>query len=290
MINDKSSYNIEDTARLMTSSKGPKRKLMIILIVIALLLVLAIGIFGVRNIKEKRYNAQVEMADKAFVEGNYELAESGYLKAVGMNKRKPKARENLAYTYAVQDRLEDAARMYDELYKDTKEPKYQEAFQDTSEGRVPANPEMAPAKGVWREVDFDIVPYKETLNDYIVRMTFDCFSVVSGTGMGKDASFDYKNPDGFFVLPVVLGGCGLYGFSIEEQIKYKSEGGNDVATPGFEMKEGIDPRNWIKNNDENQLEDFFIVYEADIADNVIRNVFNLNDEHIDNMVKKGEKE
>ena len=67
-MNENLNYNIEDTASLMTRSKGPKRRLMVILIIIAALAVLMIGILGVRSVKEKRYNAQIEIADKAFVE------------------------------------------------------------------------------------------------------------------------------------------------------------------------------------------------------------------------------
>ena len=164
-MNENLNYNIEDTASLMTRSKGPKRRLMVILIIIAALEVLMIGILGVRSVKEKRYNAQIEIADKAFVEGDYQMAENAYLKAVNMNKRKPKARENLAYTYAVQQKTDDAARVYDELFKDTKETKYKEASEEVKKGVIPTNPDLAPAQGIWRQVDLEQVAYYQTLEE-----------------------------------------------------------------------------------------------------------------------------
>ena len=94
----------------------------IVLISLAVIAVLAIALTGWKLIGDKRYNDCIEIAEKEFIEGNYEQAEAEYLKAVAMKKRKPKAREGLAYTYAVQGKTEEAVDVYDNLYAETKIP------------------------------------------------------------------------------------------------------------------------------------------------------------------------
>ena len=69
-------YNLEDTGRLMTMSSRGSRTRKIVLTVVSVLLVAAIAAAGFILIGNKRYDDQLAIADKAFAEGNYELAEA----------------------------------------------------------------------------------------------------------------------------------------------------------------------------------------------------------------------
>jgi hypothetical protein len=60
-----------------------------------------------------------------------EFAEQEYLKAVNMNERKTKAREGLAYVYAVEGKFDQACKTYTELYEDTGNEIYKPAITDT---------------------------------------------------------------------------------------------------------------------------------------------------------------
>ena len=145
--NKKADPSTEDTGRLMTAgaSGGPKKSL--ILIIIAAVLIAAVAVTGVIiGGKNKRYDEQVSIAEKAFTEGNYQQAEIEYAAAVDMNKRRPKAREGLAYVYAVQKKYDDSQTVYEKLYEDTKEEKYLTAAGEVSEGRLPSDLSLMPAR------------------------------------------------------------------------------------------------------------------------------------------------
>ena len=137
--------NIEDTGRLLTSGTPGAPKKRIILIVIAAVLIAAIAAAGIIiTAGNKRYDEQVAIAEKAFIEGDYQSAETGYLAAVAMNGRKPEAREGLAYVYAVQEKFDDSYTVYTGLYDDTSEEKYHTAAEEVREGRLPSDPSLIP--------------------------------------------------------------------------------------------------------------------------------------------------
>ena len=116
-------YNIEDTAKLMTkASGGGKKKTILIAAVTAAVLIVAL-VAGYFVISDKKYEDQVAIAEKCFIEGDYAQAEAEYIKAMDMNKRKLKAKEGLAYTYAVEGKFQESADLYDEIYQETKEEK-----------------------------------------------------------------------------------------------------------------------------------------------------------------------
>ena len=135
----------EDTGRLMTAgSRKVLGKKGLMILVIAAVLIAAVGITGIVITGDKRYDEQVAIAEKAYIEGDYQSAETGYLAAVEMNKRKPKAREGLAYVYAVEEKFNDSFTVYTELYEDTSEEKYLEAAGEVKEGKLPSDPSLAP--------------------------------------------------------------------------------------------------------------------------------------------------
>ena len=161
--------NIEDTGRLLTSGTPGAPKKRIILIVIAAVLIAAIAAAGIIiTAGNKRYDEQVAIAEKAFIEGDYQSAETGYLAAVAMNGRKPEAREGLAYVYAVQEKFDDSYTVYTGLYDDTSEEKYHTAAEEVREGRLPSDPSLVPghqepAPGSSSELSAVYAAYAEVL-------------------------------------------------------------------------------------------------------------------------------
>lgn len=145
MPNDHLQNGVEDTGRLLTKSAARVRLRKVLLIVLALAAIAAIVFVGFRLIGEKRYNDNIEIAEKALSESDYELAETKYLAAVHMNKRRPKAREGLAYVYAIEKKVNESVKIYDELYNETKEEKYKTASREVSEGGLPSDPDLIPA-------------------------------------------------------------------------------------------------------------------------------------------------
>ena len=140
--------NLEDTGRLMTASGNRIKRIRIIVAIAALIAVAAIAVFGVRAIGEKKYNDQIEIAEKALMEGDYEQAETKYLAAVDMNKRKPKAREGLAYVYALEGKFEEATIEYKKLYDDTGDSIYSTAAENTASGTVPTEEKLIPVENL----------------------------------------------------------------------------------------------------------------------------------------------
>ena len=141
-MHDPKDLNIEDTGKLMTQAESTGKKKVIIIAVVAVLAVVVIAALGIKLVGDKKYNDQIAIAEKAFSEGSYEQAETEYLKAVDMNKRKPEAREGLAYVYAVEGKFEEAADTYNGLYDDTKDEKYLKAKNDAEKEQVTDDPSL----------------------------------------------------------------------------------------------------------------------------------------------------
>ena len=159
---NKIDYNLEDTGWLMTQpAAGENKKKIIIIAAVALIAVILLGVIGIRSLNEKKYDDQIAIAEKYMQEDNYEQAETAYLDAKKMNPRKPKAREGLAYVYALQGRFEEASDEYLNLYGDTGEEKYSRAAKETGEGRVPHDSEIA-IRTSWKEISTEDVPYAES--------------------------------------------------------------------------------------------------------------------------------
>ena len=73
-------YNIEDTAKLMTkASGGGKKKTILIAAVTAAVLIVAL-VAGYFVISDKKYEDQVAIAEKCFIEGDYAQAEAEYIR------------------------------------------------------------------------------------------------------------------------------------------------------------------------------------------------------------------
>lgn len=143
--NGKNDINdIEDTGALLTKSSGRIRLRKYLLIILAMAAIAVIVLIGTKLIGMKKYNDRIAIAEKAFGESDYELAETEYSAAVSMNKRNPKAREGLAYVYALEKKVNESIKIYDELYNETKDERYKDASKEVSEGRLPSDPELIP--------------------------------------------------------------------------------------------------------------------------------------------------
>lgn len=267
----KDNYNIEDTAKLMTMSSGKMNKKTVILIVIAILAVIVVALIGFKMVSDKKYDDQISIADKALQEGNYEQAETGYLAAVKMNGRKPKAREGLAYVYALEGKTDQSVETYEELFKDTGEEKYKLASETVKDGGIPYDPEITPAPGLWRDLSADMVPFRSALIDFLYCFNCDTWE-----------EFDNENPGDNQILGTIMAGFGQYHVAVEDL-------GADPSGeyPLGETIDGLDPKGWGEDG-AYDLYGSYGKYDIEKVNWVAENVFNLSEETIAAMQKKGE--
>lgn len=267
----KDNYNIEDTAKLMTMSSGKMNKKTVILIVIAILAVIVVALIGFKMVSDKKYDDQISIADKALQEGNYEQAETGYLAAVKMNGRKPKAREGLAYVYALEGKTDQSVETYEELFKDTGEEKYKLASETVKDGGIPYDPEITPAPGLWRDLSADMVPFRSALIDFLYCFNCDTWE-----------EFDNENPGDNQILGTIMAGFGQYHVAVEDL-------GTDPSGeyPLGETIDGLDPKGWGEDG-AYDLYGSYGKYDIEKVNWVAENVFNLSEETIAAMQKKGE--
>lgn len=267
----KDNYNIEDTAKLMTMSSGKMNKKTVILIVIAILAVIVVALVGFKMISDKKYDDQIAIADKALQEGNYEQAETGYLAAVKMNGRKPKAREGLAYVYALEGKTDQSVETYEELFKDTGEEKYKLASETVKDGGIPYDPDITPAPGLWRDLSADMVPFRSALIDFLYCFNCDTWE-----------EFDNENPGDNQILGTIMAGFGQYHVAVEDL-------GADPSGeyPLGETIDGLDPKGWGEDG-AYDLYGSYGKYDIEKVNWVAENVFNLSEETIAAMQKKGE--
>lgn len=181
--------NLEDTGRLLTAGRDKVSRKRFLLIILAVVLIAAVSIIGINTIRNERYDEQVAIAEKAYTEGDYQSAEIGYLTAVSMNKRKPEAREGLAYVYAVEEKFEDSYTVYTELYADTSEEKYQEAAEEVKEGRLPSDISLVPGGIEPDENGPNLSPVYEAYAEKLEEEK----EKIRGYSWQKDANGDYPN-------------------------------------------------------------------------------------------------
>ncbi len=269
--------NLEDTGRLMTASGNRIKRIRIIVAIAALIVVAAIAVFGIRAIGEKKYNDQIEIAEKALMEGDYEQAETKYLAAVDMNKRKPKAREGLAYVYALEGKFEEATIEYRNLYDDTGDSIYSTAAENTAAGTVPTEEKLIPVENLPEAVTqgYQTVTemndqMKTELVDFIGYLPYYFNSSVSweddpsGSGFGN---YDYRN----------AAECGIVGaiIWIIPCIDYSKYPVN------FERDEGADRKDPL-----GKVPDMCCSRtNAEAVNWVAKNIFNASDEQIKKEVE-----
>ena len=273
-MHESRNLNIEDTGKLMTQPEGPDRKKVIIIAAVALIAVILIGVLGIKALGEKRYNDQIAIAEKAMQEGNYEQAETAYLKAVGMNKRKPKAREGLAYVYAIQSKFEDAEREYQSLYDDTGEEKYMRAVEEVTEGRVPTDSSLVVATA-WREIPLSDAPYPDALERFVMT-----------TAWFPDSGYYYSAdavPDADVLLEMVdrmAGGDGDL-MTPADEIKadeYNQSQWDLYLNDYYELGEGTQP--W-EPDPRGLFEEGYYVSEQEALEKYLRDIYNFSDETIE---------
>ena len=254
----------------MTASGDRIRKRKIILAIAAVTAVTIIAAAGFWLIGEKKYNDQIEIAEKALAEGNYEQAETSYLSAIGMRKRKPKAREGLAYTYALESRFNESAQVYNDLYQDTKEEKYLSAASSVSEGMIPMYNELFSGEGIWIGIDLEQIPKDDELTYFLGQYcSFSWFF-----GRDKDPStwyeFDSESPEKSYAFP-------LTHFMTNED--YFPE-----YADAFEYhSDEPDPKEWA---DPDML--YFQRIAKDVADRIYTVLFNVDESKIESVLAEAE--
>lgn len=200
--NENYNYNIEDTGRLMTMSAGDRKKKTVILAVIAVVAVAAIAFLGIKMLNDSKYDKQVAIAEKALREGNYEQAETAYLEAVDMNKRKTKAREGLAYTYALESKFSESKEVYYDLYTETKDEKYREASNYVDNEILPFVEGITP-EDLWISISPDRMPgsygAEEFLGEYVTWYYLFGFFDESGDPI-NDYRYDNEDPGDSYVM------------------------------------------------------------------------------------------
>ena len=268
--NNNIDYNIEDTARLMTEAgSGMKRKRLILIIAAVVAVAVIAAVVGVRTISDRKYNDQIAIAEKALREGDYEQAEVEYLAAVDMNKRKVKAREGLAYTYALESKFEDSSKVYQELYDETKKEEYKEAAEETAIGNMPSGDDLAPGDNLWIAIDPGRIPDPEGLDTFLTGYlsSYALYSILSDRNTGsyyQNYGFDNENPEESYALPMA-----------EDLLV--SESYEEFAA-GVDYLYENDPRGWLDdglNCDRTQKE---------AKDRVFTEIFNVSEDKIDAAV------
>ncbi|MBR0373049.1 MAG: hypothetical protein IJH91_00810 [Mogibacterium sp.] len=262
--------NYENTAELMTSARkqaGKSKAVYLIIAVVAVAIIAAVvGHFALAN---KRYNDQVAVAEKYFIEGNYEQAEIEYAAAVAMNPRKTKAREGLAYTKAVNKKYDEAADEYRKLYDDTKDDKYKDAEEDTRNGRVPGNKDLVPAPGVLRWMDPSSVPeadqLKAFLSHYYMFLT------------DYSAEYDASKAAESGILAALAG---------DYPVNYEWYPVNQDGVYGTGDSSTTDPRGWAMDWGNGYY--MYMQRRVETVNWVAKNIFHATDDDIAAMLERGE--
>ena len=276
-------YNIEDTAKLMTEAGIGGRRKRLIIIAAAVIAVLLIAALSIRLVGDRRYNNQIAIAEKALTEGNYDEAEAAYLGAVDMQKRKPKAREGLAYLYAYTGRFEESESLYRALYDDTEDEKYIAAADDVSNGLVPVYDDVVPVR-FWRDIDEESVPYN-------VEMVRFLTSAASDFSEGSDRYFAYDSNDpdaGADLLRGIMEAKYEFVYQIPAGVYYvdDSESSRDKYYSWIDWEQETDPRGWKGGAAGYEL----TVFDQDKVDMILKEIFHVPDKTIENWVKQGEAE
>ncbi len=271
--------NIEDTAKLLTQAGSAARKKRTVLLIAALAAVLIIavaaGYFAMGN---KKYNDQISIAEKSLTEGNYEQAEADYLAAMDMKPRKPQAREGLAYVYAAEGRYDESAEIYTALYEDTKEDKYLAAADWVAGGRLPYDPDIVPAHGIWRSVGVSNIPYDTVLKDLMYPLWYHSYEWYD-----NDRKFDCKDLAGDHIMSFLMTGYGPFGIAVEDV-----QEDQDLFDREWEHQmDGMDPRGWGEYDDAYDLYGGYVIYDKDKVDWIITNIFNLTEDDITAMLEQG---
>ena len=274
--------NIEDTGKLMTQNQSDVRKKKIILIVASVVAVALIAALGVKLVGDKKYNDQIAIAEKALQEGNYEQAETAYLNAVDMNKRKTKAREGLAYAYALQGKFDDAGKEYRDLYKQTKDEKFSIAADDTDKGYVPLSGDVVPVR-FWREADPESIPYSMELIRFLTMANDDFVSE------GRSYSYDDQDPSAGADLLQGIMEC-------KYEFTYTIPAGTQKVADEWTILseytdwvdwtyEGKDPEGWRDDQHPDMVR-----FRAETVDWILTELFNVPEDTIKEWRKKGEEE
>ena len=257
-------YNIEDTAKLMTEAASGSRRKKMILIAAAVLAVIVIAVISIRSIGDKKYNDQIAIAEAALAEGKYEQAEAEYLKAVDMKGRKPKAREGLAYTYALEEKYEESRQTYQELYDDTQDEQYRRAAEDVSDGRLPVIDELFPSENIWLDISQDRLTEADDLLWFLEQYLsyYDYYSLIDERSRGEwieDYVYDSEDPGNSYAL--------LTAHALIDEGKYPD------YLEAFEWNpEGGDPRGWADEFDQR--------IRKDVLDEVFADLFNADEDGI----------
>ena len=268
-------YNIEDTGALMLEQQARVRRKGLILLAVAIVAVAVIAaVVGIRLVGDKRYDDKIAVAAKALKEGNYEQAETEYLAAVKMNKRKVKAREGLAYTYAIEEKFEESSTVYQELYDQTKIEIYKEAADETASGMLPSFDEVVPVENLWLEVSVDRMPdpedFRQFMSSYLEYYSF--YSIVDKGKTGdsyKDWYFNNEKPEQ------------SYSILIAERLLYENGYFEYRGTREDTIDRDEDPRGWYDLG--------YIQFEKESLDRAWTELFNTGEEAVETAVKAAEK-
>lgn len=270
--------NIEDTSELLTQAgSAARRRTVLIIVALAAVLIIAAGA-GFLTMDNKKYNDQISIAEKSLTEGNYEQAEADYLEAVNMKPRKAKAREGLAYVYALEGRYDESAQVYTVLYEETSEEKYREAADQVNEGRLPYDPDLVPAHGTWRRIDTGNIPYDAALMDIMYPLWYHRYYWFE-----NDGRFDCNDLAGDQILGFLMTGFGSFGTAAEDL-----RDDDDPFDRDWEhWMDGMDPRGWGEYDGAYDLYEGYETYDKDRVDWIITNIFNLTDDDINAMLEQG---
>ncbi len=275
MDTEERNYNIEDTGALMLEQQARVRRKGLILLVVAIVAVAVVAaVVGIKVVGDKRYDDQVAIAEKALKEGNYEQAETEYLAAVKMNKRKVKAREGLAYTYAVEEKFEESTDLYQGLYDETKNEIYKVAADETASGMIPSVDEVVPVENLWLEVPVDRMPdpedFLQFMSAYLEYYSF--YSIVDKGKTGdsfKDWYYNNEKPEQ------------SYSILIAEKLLYEYDYFEYKGTREDTADRDEDPRGWYDLG--------YIQIDKATLDRALIELFNTREEDIESAVKTAEK-
>ncbi|MBE6019006.1 MAG: hypothetical protein E7230_01510 [Clostridiales bacterium] len=271
--NDQVNYNIEDTGMLMTRSARSSRTRRILIIVAAIIAILLIALLGFKLLGDKRYNDQIKLAEKNLIEGNYEEAETYYLAAIEINKKKVDARKGLAITYVLEEKYEEATEEYEELYEDTDDENYREARDITEEEEIPLIDEVFPSEDLWIYIYEERMPkgnaMVEFIETYLAWTYFESILDESGSAE-EDYYFDCDDP--------------AYGFAFPATHAMINDDNYPEYIDEFEWSDGgSDPRGWAPEKDTD-----YQTVSQEVQDEVYCGLFNVDPENLDGVIASAE--
>jgi tetratricopeptide (TPR) repeat protein len=282
--NDKSehiNHNLEETGKLLTQSKaeGNKKKI-IIIAAVALIAVILIGMFGIKALNDKKYDEQVAVAEKVYFEGDYEQAEQEYLKAVNMNERKTKAREGLAYVYAVEGKFDQACETYTELYEDTGNEIYKPAITDTENEIVPDDPALAIGGKPLEKQEAQKPEVVTEMND---EMKTELMTFLYSFQMYRNLSSQYGEDDFFDYDCSKAAECGIIGSIIGDMSMY---GLLDIyGDTGYEKEFVSEKKDPLGKGVDEQIWAGYTAADAERINWIAENIFNASKEEINKEIE-----